>query len=211
MAQTRNTLEDPAGPGDAGGDRRYAGIVIAAATVAIGLIAGLYFAYAVSVMPGLAGVDDRAFVSTMQEIDDAIRNPLFFATFLAALALPGAAIIQQARLGRRQATPWILAALILYGVGFVTTMAFNEPLNNDIVNAGDPSRIADLAGVRDAFEDEWVAWNIVRTIVSTAALGCIAYALLLHGRAEREPVQRKVESGEPPARRGGAAADALAR
>ena len=52
------------------GDDRRAGIVLAAATVAMGLIAGVYFAYAVSVMPGLAGLDDRAFVAAMQQIDD---------------------------------------------------------------------------------------------------------------------------------------------
>jgi uncharacterized membrane protein len=181
------TSDTTARPRNAGGDRRNAGIVLAAATVAMGLIAGLYFGWAVSVMPGLAGLDDRAFVGTMQELDDAIRNPLFFATFLAALVLPGVAIYQQRRLGLRQVTPWVIAALILYGIGFLTTMAFNEPLNNDIVAAGDPSRIADPAGVRDDFEDPWVAWHIVRTVLSTAALGCLAYALLLLGRAESEP------------------------
>lgn len=96
----------------------------------------------------------------MQQIDDAIRNPLFFATFLGALVLPGAAAYLQRRLGLRQATPWILAALILYGLGFLTTMVFNEPLNIDLADAGDPSRIADPAAVRDAFEDKWVAWHI---------------------------------------------------
>jgi uncharacterized membrane protein len=181
------TTDTTARSRDAGGDRRKAGTVLAAATVAMGLIAGLYFGWAVSVMPGLAGLDDRAFVGTMQELYDAIRNPLFFATFLAALVLPGVAIYQQRRLGLRQVTPWVLAALILYGIGFLTTMAFNEPLNNDIVAAGDPSRIADPAGVRDDFEAPWVAWHIVRTVLSTAALGCLACALLLHGRAEREP------------------------
>jgi uncharacterized membrane protein len=166
-----------------GDDDRKAGIVLAAATVAMGLIAGLYFAWSVSVMPGLANIGDRAFVDAMQEMDDAIQNPLFFATFFGAIALPGAAIVLQRRLGARQATPWIVAAVVLYGLGFLTTMAINVPLNADIVDAGDPSRIADPGAVRDAFEDEWVAWNIVRTVLSIAALACLAYAQLLHGRA----------------------------
>jgi uncharacterized membrane protein len=205
------TADTTAGSRDAGGDVRNAGIVLAAATVAIGLIAGLYFGWAVSVMPGLAGLDDRAFVDAMQELDDAIRNPLFFATFLAALVLPAVAIYQQRRLGARQATTWIVAALILYGLGALTTMAFNEPLNTDLVDAGEPSLIADPAGVRDDFEDPWVAWHIVRTVLSTAALGSLAYALLLHGRAEREPAQQKAGAGEPAAGRGDRAADAPAR
>jgi uncharacterized membrane protein len=195
------TTETTAGSRDPAGDGRNAGIVLAAATVAMGLIAGLYFGWAVSVMPGLAGLDDRAFVAAMQELDDAIRNPLFFATFLAALVLPGIAVFQQRRLGMRRATPWILAALVLYGIGFLTTMAFNEPLNTDLVNAGDPSRIADVAGVRDDFEGPWVAWHVVRTVLSTAALGALAYALILHGRAEREAARSTAGAGEPAARR----------
>jgi uncharacterized membrane protein len=198
------TTETTTGSRDAGVDRRNAGIVLVAATVAMGLITGLYFGWAVAVMPGLAGLEDRAFIDAMQELDDAIRNPLFFATFLAALVLPGVAIYQQRRLGARRASAWIIAALILYGIGALTTMGFNEPLNQDIVDAGDPSRIADPGAVRDDFEDPWVAWHIVRTVLSTAALGALAYGLLLQGRAEREPAQRKAGAGEP------AAADARA-
>jgi uncharacterized membrane protein len=174
---------------DAEGDRRKAGIALAAGTVAIGLIAGLYFGWGVAVMPGLGELDDRAFIDAAQELDDAIRNPLFFAIFAAALVLPGVALYLQRGLGAQMETRWIVAALVLYGIGALTTMAINEPLNNDLVDAGDPSRITDPAAVRDDFEDPWMAWHIVRTVLSTAALGALAYALLLHGRAEREPAR----------------------
>jgi uncharacterized membrane protein len=194
---------------DAGADRRKAGIVLAAATVAVGLIAGLYFGWGVAVMPGLAGLDDRAYVDAAQELDDAIRNPLFFAVFAAALVLPGVAIYQQRQLGASQATPWIVGALVLYGIGALTTMAFNEPLNQDLIDAGDPSQIADPGAVRDDFEDPWVLWHILRTVVSTAALGALAYALLLRGRSEREPARG--EAREPSVRQRDAAADAPAR
>jgi hypothetical protein len=90
-------------------------------------------------------------------------------------------------------------------------MAINEPLNNDLTDAGDPSRIADVAGVRDDFEDPWVAWHAVRTILSTAALGALGYALVLHGRAERELAQRRAGARQPADRVSGAAADAPAR
>jgi hypothetical protein len=89
-------------------------------------------------------------------------------------------------------------------------MAIHEPLNNDLVDAGDPSRIADPAGVRDDFEGPWVASHAVRTVLTTAALASLAYALLLHGRAEREPSQRRAGADEAD-RRSGAAAEAPAR
>jgi uncharacterized membrane protein len=205
------TTDTAVGSRDAEGDGRNAGIVLAAATVAMGLIAGLYFGWGVAVMPGLGELDDRAFVDAAQQLDDAIRNPLFFGTFIAALVLPGVALYLERALGPRQTTPWIVAALVLYGVGFLTTMAIHEPLNNDLVDAGEPSRIADVAGVRDDFEDPWVAWHIIRTVLSSVALGALAYALVLHGRAERALAEREAGAGEPAARRSDTPADAPAR
>jgi hypothetical protein len=64
-----------------------------------------------------------------------------------------------------------------------------EALNEDLKQAGEPSRIGNLAAVHDDFATPWVAWNIVRTLASTAAFGCLAWALVLRGRrgrAERE-------------------------
>jgi len=79
---------------------------------------------------------------------------------------------------------WILVALALSLVAVVITMAVNVPLNDALKGAGDPDRITDLGRVRDAFhEGRWAAWNLVRTLVSLAALGCLAWALVLHGRA----------------------------
>ena len=64
------------------------------------------------------------------------------------------------------------------------TMVINVPLNDKIKASGDPDRIADLAAVRERFhEARWVGWNLFRAVVSTAAFGCLAWALVLHGRS----------------------------
>ena len=66
---------------------------------------------------------------------------------------------------------------------FVITVAVHVPLNDDIKAAGDPARIADLAAVRDNFHlTRWVVWNTVRALATTVAFGCLAWALVLHGR-----------------------------
>jgi uncharacterized membrane protein len=49
--------------------------VLGAALRAMGLIAGLFYAYACSVMPGLADADDRTVIDAMQQINEAIENP----------------------------------------------------------------------------------------------------------------------------------------
>jgi uncharacterized membrane protein len=151
----------------------------------MGLIAGVFYAYAVSVMPGPDRANDRTLVDGMQQINEAIENPVFFLSFLGAPVLTAAAAIMQWRAGAEQITRWIVAALVLYGVAFIVTGAFNIPLDDDLANAGDPARIVDLAAVRDDFYAPWVAWNVVRTVASTAAFGCLVDALVLHGRRGR--------------------------
>lgn len=49
-----------------------------------GLMAGLLFGYATSVNPGLARVDDRNYLASMQSLNRAIVNPLFVVTFIGA-------------------------------------------------------------------------------------------------------------------------------
>lgn len=158
------------------------GLVLGTTTVVMGLIAGIFFGYACSVMIALGRVGDRTFVAVMQQIDDAIRNPVFFTAFFGTLVLAAVAAVQQRRLGGRAAARWTLAALVLYFVALAVTLGGNEPLNTELTAAGDPDRIAHLAAVRDRFEDPWNAWNVVRTVIHTAALACATRALVLHGR-----------------------------
>jgi uncharacterized membrane protein len=138
-------------------------------------------------MPGLGQADDRTLVDGMQQINEATENPVFFLSFLGAPALMLAALVMEHRSGSRPVVRWLAAALVLYGVAFMITGALHIPLNNDLADAGDPGRVADLAAARDDFEDPWVAWHIVRTVALTAAFGCLGYALLLHGRSTGRP------------------------
>jgi uncharacterized membrane protein len=143
------------------------------AAIASGLQAGLYYGFAVGVMPGLARGDARTFVAAMQQINVAIVNPWFLLTFLGAPALAGLAAALH--LGRGPVLGWAIAGFVLALATVVITAAFNIPLNNalDAAGSGDP------AAARTAFESGWVIWNAVRALTSTAALGCLAWALAL--------------------------------
>ena len=61
--------------------------MLACATLTTGLVAGVYYAYAVSVNLGLAAQPDASYVATMQAINVRIQNPLFFASFFGAVLL----------------------------------------------------------------------------------------------------------------------------
>jgi uncharacterized membrane protein len=148
------------------------------ATVAAGLIAGLLFAWATSVMPGLGRTDDRTFVGAFQAMDRAIMNPLFLVVFAGAVVLPAAAAALHLGEDQRPVLPWALAGFVLSLATLVITQAVHLPLNAALQAAGEPDRIGDLAAVRERFEARWVRWHLVRTLTSTAAFACLTLALI---------------------------------
>ncbi|MER8048198.1 anthrone oxygenase family protein [Streptomyces sp. NPDC094032] len=151
-----------------------AGAVLGAAAVATGLTAGVWFAYACSVMPALARSDARTYVEVMRNINDVIQNPLFFTPFFGALLLTAAAAWQLRAGGR--ARGWTLAALLLYVAVLAVTSAANVPLNDALAAATDPAQ------ARAAFEGPWVAWNDVRGVLTVAGFGCLLRALAVRAR-----------------------------
>ncbi|MFF2653158.1 DUF1772 domain-containing protein [Streptomyces sp. NPDC058045] len=152
-----------------------------AATLCTGLMAGLFTAFAYSVMPGLGRSSDRTLVEAMQNINKAIVSPLFMVLFMGAIPLLVLVAVLSWRGQGRAALPWLIAALALYLVAFLVTSGINVPLNDRLAAAGDPDRIGQLAAVRGDFESRWVTWNIVRALLHTAAFLCLAWALLVYG------------------------------
>lgn len=153
-------------------------ILLAAATVTVGLAAGVFFAYSTSVMLALRKVDDRAFIDVMQKINVAILNGWFLTAYVGALLTAVVAVLLHLGGAQRHILPWLIAAALLYAVAFVVTAAINVPLNNRLDAAGPVSGIADPAAVRAAFETDWIRWNVVRTVASAGSLLALAIALL---------------------------------
>lgn len=130
-------------------------VALLGARISAALLAGLYFAFAVAVMPGLRGLDDAAFTDTMNRINVSIVNPAFLLVFFAAPALACVtSILVRTPGGWAAATLGVLTLLI--------TIAVNVPLNDQLASGG----------ARAAFENRWVLFNIVRT----ASLVCLLLA-----------------------------------
>jgi uncharacterized membrane protein len=185
MDDARQAPQNRASADDPTGAARNVDIVLGAAVIAMGLLAGLYFFSAIAVMPALTAADDRTLVDAMQQMIDKIENPAFFLVLFGAPVLAGVALAQARRSGPPEIASWIVAGLALYAVMVIVTFAVHIPLNDDLVNAGDPDTIEDLAAVRDDFVTPWVAWDIVRTLATTAAFAALTWALVLHGRRGR--------------------------
>jgi uncharacterized membrane protein len=159
-------------------------VILIAATMTMGLMAGVFGLYSNSIMPGLRRTDDRTFVSAFQAIDRAIINPAFMATFFGALLLTALAALLHLSDNARSALPWIGAALVLYLVVFAITIAVNVPRNNEIKAAGDVIHITDPHAVRERFDEaRWVRWNHVRAFACAVAFGLLAWALIESGQA----------------------------
>ena len=157
-------------------------VVLIAATMTMGLMAGVFGIDGNAIMPGLHRTDDRTFVAAFQAIDRAIINPAFIVTFFGALALTALAALLHLTGDGRSLLPWIEAALVLYLFVVVITIGVNVPRNNEIKAAGDIDQMTDPHGVRERFDEaKWVRWNHLRTFASTVAFGLLAWALVESG------------------------------
>ncbi len=127
-----------------------------------------------AVMPGLRRTDDATFVRAMRQVNVAIVNPVLGVVFAGSLIALLAAVI--VTFGDSAARPWAVGAFMLVLATIVVTAAVNVPLNDKLAaGAGNP------AALRAAFEHSWVAWNVVRTVLSLA--GFVSWAIALVVRA----------------------------
>jgi uncharacterized membrane protein len=128
-------------------------IVITAARTTNGLLAGIYFAFAVAIMPALHRLPDDVYVRVFNQINEVIVNPFFMIAFLGA---PLTALLVL----RWDHGPLAIAAAGTAVLALVITVLANIPLNNALAEGG----------TRAAFETPWLIWHAVRTAAALAAV-----------------------------------------
>lgn len=155
-------------------------IVLALALTATALITGLYYGYSCSVNPGLGKLSDAEYLASMQSINKAILNPVFFASFAGTLVL----LPLSAYLNYNPMQPlrfyWLVAASAMYIIGsFGVTMFGNVPLNEALAAFEIKSATAlELHSARSAFEPKWNMLHQIRTIASVICFVLAAFACL---------------------------------
>jgi len=146
-----------------------------------GAVAGVFFAYSVSVMIGLDAIRPEQAIAAMRSINDKIQNAVFLATFLltpVAAAVTGVLLLV---LGQRTAGIVFFLAAAVYVVGaLVPSFAVNIPMN-DTLDAARPSA-AEAARVWSDYSSRWTLWNHVRTVSSLISVGLVGLGLFLWGR-----------------------------
>lgn len=149
--------------------------IIFLALLGSGLMAGLFFAYSNSVMPGLAKMPAPHGIAAMNHINVVILNPLFLTVFMGTAVL-SLLLVAAAFLGWTARPAWVLAGAVLYLAGNIAiTMGINVPMNNALAAAGADG--PNSATLWAAYLDRWVFWNHARAFACTGALAAFAVAL----------------------------------
>jgi uncharacterized membrane protein len=146
------------------------------AVLGCGLMAGLFFAFSVSVMKALARLPSGAGIAAMQSINVAIINPVFLAAFFGTAAASVFLIIAALLRWRDPGAVYLLIGGALYLVGtFWVTVAFNVPKNKALARVAptDP----DGAPLWTDYLSMWTAWNHVRAAAALAAAASLTIAL----------------------------------
>ena len=156
-------------------------ILLLVSIVSTGMMAGLFFGWMVSVIPGLRVVDDGAYVATMQSINVKIVNPAFVIPFVVTPVLLAIAGLLEYRAGRQQRAGQLWASALTYVVGVLAvTAAGNIPLNNAL-DAFDPGSASpsQILNERTSYEGPWNKWHLARTIAASVAFGLAAASAII--------------------------------
>lgn len=144
----------------------------------LGLMAGFFYSYSVSVMPGLNHAQPQVAIATMQSLNITIRNPTFFVTFFLTIpvGLVGALLLW--RNHQKRASIWLALASLIYLFGAVIpTGMINVPMNDALGIQSVPTEFAAASDLWRSYALSWTFWNTFRTMTTMLALLICACAI----------------------------------
>lgn len=153
----------------------FENIILVVGGTLTGLMAGLFYAFNVAVVPSLRSIKATQHIAAMQAINTKIKNPVFFLSFFGpTLLLPLAAYLHRGA----EEFPWLIAAAALHilgpnGVTIVGNIPLNEKL--DKIDANKLSE-AEAEQIRQDFQrpgSPWMQWHNVRTLAAIASTALV--------------------------------------
>jgi uncharacterized membrane protein len=139
------------------------------------LMAGLFYSWSISVMRGLKTLPDREFILSMQAMNRAIQNPLFFICFFGAAFFLLISCYQQFSAPLKLEYYLLALSTLIYLIGVLGLTIFgNVPLNNMLDSFNVSGSTGDvISKMRLGFEAKWNYLNDIRSIsaiISTCLL-----------------------------------------
>lgn len=146
------------------------------------LVFGFALIFAIVIMPGLALLDDGAFLRAFQVIDGIIQRnqPVFVFTWIGStISLLVATCLCFKVLSTAQAATLTTAAVIDVATQ-IATIRINIPLNNRVKELNVPYMDSDMKRLeREHFESTWNRWNWIRTVAFSFVSAYLLVLLLL--------------------------------
>lgn len=158
-------------------------IVLAAAMLLTGIMAGIFFTWSNAVMPGIGKLDDLEFLQALKSMNRVILNNAFIALFggamIAVFLLPVFHFTSSPK-----ALFWFyVGTFLLYAVGvFGVTVGGNVPLNELLDGTNlDITSVPEIKALREMIESRWNSLNLIRTVCSILTFGGLIVSCFFWG------------------------------
>ncbi len=141
------------------------------ASLASGLVAGVFLAFSDFVMRSLAATAPTTGIDAMQVINRKVYGSVFIALLLGTA--PAAAVIAALAVATQApGAAWLVSGAVIYGGGvLVVTMICNVPMNKRL-DAMDQTLNSTQSYWAD-YAKTWTRWNHLRTASSAVATLCL--------------------------------------
>ena len=153
-------------------------------TLLCALVTGFVFTYAVIVMPGLAKLGDKEFITTFQATDEVIQKnqPIFMIVWIGSISFVVGTMIAAFMAPHSVETALVIVTGFVYLLGVQgLTFFVHLPLNKRIqgVNVAEMDASA-LREQRMQFEARWTLFNRLRTLIACIVILSFMVALSLN-------------------------------
>ena len=143
-------------------------LILIAAIISTGLMAGIFFTWTNAVKPGIGTLDDMTYMKAFQAMNRLILNPLFYVVFILPVLTISISTYMSFGSTKLYVFELFLLSTLLYVLGvFLITILGNIPLN-DLLENTDLEKISltELSDLRGKIENKWNNFNLIRTVSS---------------------------------------------
>ncbi len=149
------------------------------ALILMGTMAGFFFAFSNTVMPGFEIVNSVSAIEGMQGFNLVVRNPVFFVTFFLTPVIAIIAAVAAFLGNRRKAAVCAGAGAVIYiGGAFLVTVVHHIPLNETLGALDARALDGRAAETWMTYSNNWTPMNTVRAIACAVAMTPLTYGIV---------------------------------
>ena len=158
-------------------------IIVAAAILLTGIMAGIFFTWSNAVMPGIGKLHDLEFLQAFKSMNRVILNQAFLAVFGGAILTVLLVPISHFTLFPKALFWFYVCVFVIYAIGvFGVTVNGNIPLN-ELLDQANLTNMSghELKNLRETIESKWVSYNLIRTVCTPVTFTCLIYSHFFGG------------------------------